>query len=858
MYSVQCSRLFTCAAAAALLSLSLAAQRRQVTPAPPSRPFPHAGGGGLTFQPELALPRGTLDLRVEPGQGSGTSGFLTTVSNDFVNVPRASATFVAASDDTSLVALFSAEAFTDSSTGRMFLRALVDGVVAAPADIVFTEGLFQGARTFAFTTEVDRGVHTVEIQWLVDPGVTGSLRAESLELRHGANVAHDTPPSGPDSVTTTPSFVPVPGASVAFYVPTSGKSVVGFSAESLVQGANKRLFVRALVDGASCLPGDVVFAGRNSRQAHQMRFGSPTLAPGWHTATIEWLIDAGGIGFLGDRTLWVTTQDMRPGVHESTVVAPSGPSVSTSSNAWTQVPGLSTLLTLPPNAEIAASFSGEVLSGTGSRLEMRLVTAGPTTSDVAVLAQNGFPFETQSFTFDRKHVFLPPATLSGIWLEWRAIGGSVSMGDRVLHLTIESGAVPDLAEAPAIGRGSQDSPDGQLVEAAIGTRKVLTLIHRIPRAAPNAVIPTIAQVTDALYGSTSMTDYYDKVSGGRFGLVNAGVREYDSLETEDHYWNHAPFGCGMPAADGYAGGHAERWAEVVGLANADVDFAAFDTNGDGVLQPESELAVLIVVPQGGTAGFTRDLSPYCTGTPVVVDGVIVPAISEWFTSAPSLNWEVATHELAHLILGLTDLYANGYNFDTEAGSLSLMADNLSTTSHLDAFHKLSLGWATPMYAPIDGEYGLQDVKESGAVLVLPRDQDGDGMECFLVETRRTAFSDPLYDEVIGANGAIVWHIVESPSQNAFEPGCMTLAEWAAVSGNGRRALRVVRPGVDYAGGSASDWTFGSYDLLDHGLLCPGMGAPHNALLWADGGESGWNLLAFGASGPIQRFVVERD
>lgn len=845
------------AACAALLSLSVAAQQRDVAPAPSQRPFPPAGGGGLTLQPELALARGSLDLRVEPAQGTGGSGFLTTVSDAFVNIPRASATFVASADDTPLVAAFSAEAFTNSTTGRMFVRALVDGVPAEPSNVVFTEGLFQGSRTFAFTTEVDRGVHTVEMQWLVDAGVTGSLRAESLELRHGGNVAHHTPPSG-DVFTTTSSFVPVPGASVPFYVPASGKSVIGFSAEAIVQGVNKRLFVRALVDGLACLPGDVVFAGRNSRQSHQMRFGTPTLAVGWHTATIEWLVDAGGIGTLGDRTVWVTTPETRPGVHESIVVAPSGPSISTSSSTWAQVPGLSALLVLPPNAEIAAAFSGEVQAGTSGRLEMRLVTAGPTTSDVVVLAENGFPFETQSFTFDRKHVFLSSATLSGIWLEWRAVGGLVSMGDRALHLTIESGAVPDLAEAPAIGRGSQDSPEGRLVEAAIGPRKVLTLIHRIPRDAPNDVIPTIAQVTDALYGATSMADYYDKVSGGRFGLVNAGVLEYDSIKDEDHYWNHAPFGCGMPAADGFAGGHAERWAEVVGLANADVDFASYDTNGDGVLQPESELAVLIVVPQGGTTGFTRDLNAYCSGASVVVDGVVVPTISEWFTSSPSVNWEVPAHELAHLILGLTDLYANGYNFDTEAGSLSLMADNLSTTSHLDAFHKLSLGWATPMVAPIDGEYGLQDVKESGVVLVLPRDQDGDGMECFLVENRRTAFSDPLYDEVIGANGAIVWHIVESPSQNALEPGCMTPVEWAAVSGNGRRALRVVRPTVDYAGGAASDWVFGTYDLLDHGLLCPGGGLPHNALLWADGGDSGWNLTAFGSAAPIQNFVVQRD
>ncbi|MBI5365167.1 MAG: hypothetical protein HZA53_18460 [Planctomycetes bacterium] len=832
-------------------------QRRSVAPAPPHPPFPHADGGVLAVPMEPALPSGTLDLRVEPTQASASWGFLTTQSTNYVNVPRASASFVAEDERTPLVIVFSAEASTNSSTGRMFVRALVDGGVAAPADVVFTEGAFQGARSFAFTSIVGEGIHTVEVQWLVDPGVTGFLRAEALELRHGANVAHGTAPSGSNTVTTSSSFVPVPGLSVPFQLSVAGSAVVGFSAETFVQGANMRLFVRALVDGALCEPGDVVFAGRASRQTHQMRFETPALAAGWHTATVEWLVDAGGVATLGDRTAWVTSAT--PCSVERIVVAPSGPAVTTASGAWSQVPGLAALITLPANAEIAASFSGEVLGGSAASLQMRLVTPGPTTSDVVVLAEGAFPFETQSFTFDRKHVFLPPGTLTGIWLEWRTSGAPVSMGDRALHLAIEAGLVPDLAEAPSIGRGSAAELAGQRVEAAIGTRRVLTLVHRIPRAAPNAVIPTIAQVTSAMYGPTGVADYYDKVSGGRFGLTNAGVREYDASKTEAHYWNHTQFNCGMPLADGFIGGHAERWAEIVQLADADVDFAQYDTNGDGVLQPESELAVLIVVPQGMTDGFTRPLEPFCTGLPVIVDGVVVPAISEWFTSNPALNWEVGAHELAHLILGLTDLYVKDFNYDTEVGVLSLMGSNTSTTTHLDPFHKLCLGWVTPRYAPIDGDYALLDVKESGTVLVLPRDTDGDGAECFLVEVRRTSFGSPLYDTVIGANGAVVWHVVESPPQSDQPPSCTTAAEWAAFSGNGRRAIRVVRPGIDYAGGAASDWTAGSYDLLDHGLNCPGgMGSARNALLWADGKESDWNLLGFGDTGLAVNVVVDRD
>lgn len=850
-----------------LALLALSAQSVQVQPAGPHRPFPH-GGQSPQPVPELTLPRGTLDVRVEPGQGSaGAGGWITTQAHTFVNVPRASATFVAAQDDTNLAASFSAEASTSASDKRLFVRALVDGIVAAPSDVVFTEGSFQGARSFTFTAQVDRGVHTVEIQWLVDAGGTASLRAQALELRHGldgdagGSVTHHTPPSGDEDRTTVSSFVPVPGGSVTFHSPSGMQPVITFCAETNVLGTNKRLFVRALVDGVVCAPSDVVFAQRNSRQSHSMSFRAPALLAGAHVASIEWLVDAGGVGSLGDRTLLVTgmrNSSASNGSSERLIVAPSGPAVSTSSSTWAQIPDLSLLTALPPNAEISVGFSGEVNATTSARLEMRLVAPGTSGGEVAVLAQQGFPFECQSFTFDSKHVFQSSTTLTGMWLEWRAIGGLVSMGDRAMHVTIESGLVPDLAEAPEIGLGSSAYPAGQPVEAAIGTRKVLTLIHRIARAAPNNVIPTVAQVQSTLYGAHGMADYYDAVSGGRFHLANAGVLAFDALKTEDHYWNHAPFNCGMPGADGFAGGHAERWTEVVQSAAASVDFASFDTNGDGVLSPETELAILIVVPQQSSAGFTRDLDPFCSGAAVTVDGVVVPRICEWFTGTPANNWEVPTHELAHLILGLSDLYANAFNFDTEAGSLSLMGDNVGNTTHLDAFHKLALGWATPWYTPVDGPYALQDVKESGAVVVLPRSSDGDGQECFVLETRVGSNSNPLYDEDMNANGVIVWHIVESPAQNATPPGCMTALEWNSVSGNGRRALRLLRPGVDFASSSNSDWNASNYDLFDNGLQCPGLPATRNALRWADGGASGWSLLGWSIGGPLMSFDVQHD
>lgn len=802
--------------------------------------------------PPLELPRGTVDVRVEP-----RSTWTPTVAPVFVNIPKMSATFVAAENQTNLAITFSAEAAAGAGNKRLVVRALVDGVVASPADVVFTEGWFVGARSFTFTDIVDKGVHTVEMQWLVDAGATASLRGSALLLRHGTavgpqgTVTHRTSPSGPLVQTSSSSWVPVPGMTVSFFAPAGAKPIVSFSAETLVTGTEKRMAVRALIDGVPLAPGDVIFARRASRQTHRMSFGRSPLAEGWYTASIQWLVDAGGVAQMGDRTIVVNAFSNDSFRRHDLIVPPSGAAVSTSSSNWTQVPGLSTLVAIPRNGEIAVSFSGEVHVDHGARLEMRLrvhETAGPET---AVLAQvSHHPAETQSFTFDRKHVFLPGDVLTGLQLEWRAIGGAVFMGDRVLELVMEPGLIPDLAEAPEIGE------DNKPVEAAIGTRKVLTIIHRVQRDPPHDVIPSVAQVTDALFGPpSSMADYYDKVSGGRFRLENAGVFAYDAKKSESHYWAHAPFNCEQPLADGFRGGHVERWAESITLARNDVDFASFDRDRDGVLQPH-ELAILIIAPQEDTRGFTRSLKAFCSEDPFMVDGVVVPMISEWFTSSPSTNWEVPTHELAHLLLGLGDMYIDDFTFNTEAGTLSLLGDVRGTESHPDAVHKLALGWLTPYYARQNGTYSIQAVRESGEAVVLPRHRDGDGKEFYVLENRQSMWSLGLYDYRMSAQGIIIWHVVEDPARNAKPPACTSDAVWAKVSSNLRRGVRVLRPGINFATGTPSSWDANDYVLSDGPLMCPGNGPPaRNSLLWWEGTSSGWRIGDFSAPGSMMNFTL---
>ena len=109
-----------------------------------------------TRAPEFVNIRKTVFLGKAPGRDL-----------EIVNGIQMTGSFVAAQPNTRVGVVFSAEAYVDQPGKRMFVRALVDGVPAAPSNVVFASGTHQGARSFIFTTTVDAGIHTVEMQWLV-------------------------------------------------------------------------------------------------------------------------------------------------------------------------------------------------------------------------------------------------------------------------------------------------------------------------------------------------------------------------------------------------------------------------------------------------------------------------------------------------------------------------------------------------------------------------------------------------------------------------------------------------------------------------------------------------------------------
>lgn len=204
---------------------------------------------------------------------------------------------------------------------------------------------------------------------------------------------------------------------------------------------------------------------------------------------------------------------------------------------------------------------------------------------------------------------------------------------------------------------------------------------------------------------------------------------------------------------------------------------------------------------------------------------------------------------------------------------------IDSSPHLDAFHKLQLGWLTPRVVVNPGDLILTDVKQSEDAYVLPR-YGTDAREYFLLETRYESglINDPLYDFGLLDSGLAAYHIIEpgpfcksmggATAENCAplrKPTCISSdLVWDKFANNFVRAgLRLIQPDITHKYEALwsppktnySETLFGlgslaGVDLLDKvagGPVCPaniGDALPKGAqplLRWSDGEASGYRL-----------------
>ncbi len=796
---------------------------------------------------------------------------------------RVASSFVAERARTAVAVHFSAEAYVEDdepgSNRRLFVRALLDGAPIEPSNVVFAVGPAQSPRSMIFVAEVEPGIHTVEIQWLVDQGATGFLRNASVFVRTGQRISNNgtlavgSEPGGVTPPSTTSSFFQdIPGMGRWVYVPPNGVLTASLAGETFVTGGtNLAMVVRALVDGTPLAPSNVVFRRGQRIQSHAYTFGTDDVSPGWHFVEFQWFAEAAATVTLADRAFAIAAYPS-PSFNPTHpyVSPPSGPNVTTSDSSFQPVPGLSATVRVGPrgNGEVAAIVSAEVLASNGSDAVLALAVDGNVLSeDETAFTDGAEAAQAKSFVFPAKR--LPPGD-HVIAVHWRVVGGGTAgLGDRSLALASETGFLPDIAEAlplsPArfteIEDGMVEAVDDNIVglEPLVGQSSVLTLLWDPERPdQPNSDSLPAAQIEDMLYAaSESMNDYIREASGNRFAFDNAGVLGWFEAPPEFGGDLNTPFAeCFM----GYKNKQIGKRIDALRQADAIFDFSAFDANADGFLAWQ-ELAILLVIPQIGDTGFARVrvVDKDCDPGPLVLDGVEIPDITEWFTDAEGLDYMVAAHELAHQVAGLDDLYRLGASADkaqeivgaTSFSLMSLVAEGGAdaVAPHPGPFHKLALGWVTPVLVQDDGVFVLSDVKTSDRVLVLPRYNNEARDDEYLILENRQADPPGLYDDNIGDSGVAIWHVVSDPQDNQLSPRGVPDDDWVPFGIQDvqlRRSVRLLRRFTSYDAGSGEAsanqdqplWDpFGS-DLLS--ADCD-TAFPDNFAAWGDCGASGYSV-----------------
>ncbi len=340
-------------------------------------------------------------------------------------------------------------------------------------------------------------------------------------------------------------------------------------------------------------------------------------------------------------------------------------------------------------------------------------------------------------------------------------------------------------------------PQSELeVQAGVGVPSVPTLgllVYYDDRT-PVGGMNSEANWINKFFGNTnSVKNFYEEVSYNGFTITPAA----ETCGTNnDGITNWLRIGATHPN-----NGDANLTYAALQAADACVNYAAFDTNGDKVLLSNELLIIVIVAGYENSYGGAQALTPNVWGhmsgftTPAPLDGIagfLYGQFGEWHANNFDNPGHTATigimvHELGHL-LGWPDLYDTDQSSEG-VGSWSVMGAGswLGTTfsgdtpAHPSAWEKWYQGWLTPKQIQITttDDSGIQvavttnipqvETNKTDSVIQLldnPNGVDwsfgvksGTG-EYFLVENRQKVG----YDAALPGCGLLIWHIDETRTQ----------------------------------------------------------------------------------------------
>jgi len=199
------------------------------------------------------------------------------------------------------------------------------------------------------------------------------------------------------------------------------------------------------------------------------------------------------------------------------------------------------------------------------------------------------------------------------------------------------------------------------------------------------------------------------------------------------------------------------------------DWEAYNTITANTNVTGSELSITI---------FSNDAMLSCRG----VSQVKPPNVSRPYAGLVYVGsfWDgfpTMCHEMAHM-LGAKDFYGIWGTGECLANRLSLMSCMGNQSAHLDAWHKMQLGWSSPRIFPLNssGTTNLPAAQRSLVTApIILYDTNRGPDEFFLLEyrTRDITGSGGGYDAGVFGDGLVIWHVAHDADRHT--PFMATLA-----------------------------------------------------------------------------------
>jgi immune inhibitor A len=253
-----------------------------------------------------------------------------------------------------------------------------------------------------------------------------------------------------------------------------------------------------------------------------------------------------------------------------------------------------------------------------------------------------------------------------------------------------------------------------------------------------------------------MRDYFKECSYGTLNIEGEVLGWYRMPQPYSYYVdNQNGFGT-------YPKNVQKLIEDAVDTANADVNYANYDSDGDGYVD------ALFVVHAGVGAETTGRSDQIWSHRWAISDRVLDGVkIRDYTCEAEDGKIGLFCHELTH-VFGIPDLYDTDYT-SRGIGRWCLMAAGSwngggATPSHHSAWVKKTLGWVTPVNATSDQSgVSLVDI-ESNPKMYRLWTGGAIGKEYFLVENRQKKG----FDSQLPASGLAIWHIDENKTTNTDE------------------------------------------------------------------------------------------